>query len=88
VDAAVLFHHNTTKSNSLNMAEYKPTWNMGSIPDEVLYSEVGRRNAARRTTAGGYRPGAGRKPTLVKCLRCGQQVTKTQARRGHSCQVT
>ena len=66
--------------------QYKPTWNIESIPDAVLYSEVGRRNAARRTTAGGARPGAGRKPQMLRCPRgCGQMVTKTEARRGHGC---
>lgn len=63
----------------------KPKWDLASIPDEVLYSEVGRRNAARRRTAGGPRPGAGRKPTYVACPLCGAKVTSTQARRGHGC---
>ncbi len=68
------------------MQHYKPSWNIESIPDEVLYSEVGRRNAARRKTAGGSRPGAGRPRELVKCPRgCGRMVTKTEARRGHGC---
>jgi len=66
--------------------QYKPTWDLASIPDQMLLSEIGRRNAARRTTAGGARPGAGRKPQMVKCPRgCGRMVTKTQALRGHGC---
>lgn len=69
------------------MSDYKPTWNLASIPDAVFLSEVGRRNAAKRTSPlGGYRPGAGRKPQMVKCPRgCGRMVTKTQALRGHGC---
>jgi hypothetical protein len=71
------------------MQQYKPSWDLASIPEEAFLSELGRRNAAKRTTPlGGYRPGAGRKPTLVKCPRCGEPVTKTEARRGHGCTVT
>ncbi|MGH9619692.1 MAG: hypothetical protein ACRD45_08295 [Bryobacteraceae bacterium] len=65
--------------------QYKPGWELASIPDAALYSEVGRRNAARRQTAGGFRIGAGRKPELIPCPRCGAKVTKTQALRGHGC---
>lgn len=39
---------------------------------------------ARRTTV--TRAG-GRPPEMVKCPRCGEPVTKTQARRGHGCAV-
>jgi hypothetical protein len=64
---------------------YKPTWDIESIPDEVLYPEIGRRNAARRKSAGGFREGAGRKPEMVRCPRCGASVSKTEALRGHGC---
>lgn len=67
------------------MSDYKPSWNLASIPDEALLSEAGKRIQARRINAGGYREGAGRKPELVKCPRCGQTVSKTEARRGHGC---
>jgi len=66
--------------------EYKRTWDLRSIPDEEFYSEAGRRSAARRKTAGGFRENAGRKPELVPSPRgCGQMVSKTEARRGHGC---
>jgi hypothetical protein len=68
------------------MAEFKPTWDLASIPDDALYSEIGRRNAARRVNAGGARAGAGRKAEMVACPRCGASVSKTEARRGHGCQ--
>ncbi len=69
--------------------EYKPNWDIASIPDELLYSEIGRRNAARRTSPlGGFREGAGRPPQLVDCpLGCGAKITKTAARRGHGCKT-
>ncbi len=68
------------------MAEYKPTWNLATVPDEVFYAEAARRMTERRKTAGGSRPGAGRPRELVKCPRgCGRMVTKTEARRGHGC---
>lgn len=66
--------------------QYKPGWDLASIPEEAFLSELGRRNAAKRISPlGGYRSGAGRKPQMVKCSRCGQMVTKTQALRGHGC---
>jgi hypothetical protein len=68
--------------------QYKPTWDLQSIPDDVFRSEIGRRSAARRKTAGGYRENAGRKPEMVPCPRgCGQIVSKTEAQRGHGCQL-
>lgn len=65
--------------------EYKPTWDLGTIPDDVFRSEIGHRSAARCRTAGGYRENAGRKAEMVACPRCGRTVTKTQARRGRGC---
>ena len=68
------------------MTDWKPSWNLASIPDDLLLSEAGRRNAAKRTAPlGGARPGAGRPVELVLCPHCGTQVTKTQAKRGHGC---
>jgi hypothetical protein len=52
---------------------YKPTWNLGTIPDGLLLSEAGRRRVAMRTTAGCFRKGAGRKPVMVPCPRCGKE---------------
>lgn len=65
--------------------KYSSNWDLESIPDQALFSEAGRRYAAMRKNAGGFREGSGRKPELALCPRCRQLVTKTQARRGHSC---
>ncbi len=62
--------------------DYKPFWNLSSIPDDVFMSESGRRQAARLANPGGYRKTAGRKKEMVPCPRCGATVTKTEARRG------
>jgi hypothetical protein len=68
--------------------EYKSTWDLGSIPEDAFFSELGRRNAAKRTAPlGGRRAGAGRKPQPVACPRCGESVSKTTASRGHGCGV-
>lgn len=37
---------------------------------------------------GGRRPGAGRPAQLTPCPRCGADVTRTQARRGHGCRTS
>jgi predicted RNA-binding Zn-ribbon protein involved in translation (DUF1610 family) len=65
--------------------DYKPSWNLRSIPDDVFFSESGRRQAAMRVNPGGFREGAGRKAIMVPCPRCGERVTRTEARRGHGC---
>jgi hypothetical protein len=67
------------------VAEYKSTWNLETIPDELFYAESARRMTARRKVSGGPRPGAGRPIQLARCPRCGEKVTKTQATRGHGC---
>jgi len=67
------------------MADYKPSWNLETVPDDVFYSESARRMTERRKVSGGFREGAGRKPEMVRCPRCGASVTKTEARRGHGC---
>ena len=35
---------------------YRPTWNLASIPDPVLASENGRRSSAKRKVRSGGRP--------------------------------
>jgi hypothetical protein len=61
-------------------------WDLASIPDDLFKSEWARRCAQSRTTYSGGRNG-GRPVELVPCPRCGQQVSKTEARRGHGCQT-
>lgn len=63
--------------------KYSSRWDLTSIPDPELWSEVGRR---RGQASGGARPGAGRPRQYVACAKCGDRVTKTQARRGHGCE--
>ena len=63
---------------------YRETWDLSSIPEEVLKSEWARRNSMRRETHTGGHNG-GRPVEYVPCPRCGKQVTKTEARRGHGC---
>lgn len=57
--------------------EYKPTWNLSTIPEDALRSEVARRNNARRSTFGGGRPvtcGCG------KCKMCRARLAKALSR--------
>lgn len=51
------------------MVKYSPRWDMTTVPDDVLYAEVGRRNSAKRKTHGA---GPGRPPTCPcgKCRKC------------------
>jgi hypothetical protein len=51
---------------------------------QATSEELGRELATRHKT-GGARLGTGPKPQYVECPRCGEQVTKTQAVRGHGC---
>jgi len=47
--------------------DYKPTWNLATIPDETLYAELGRRRSAARTThASGSTPTC----TCGTCRKC------------------
>lgn len=45
---------------------YSPRWNLSTIPDPELYSEVGRRRVSLRQNHGP-------KPQLSACPWCGQQ---------------
>ena len=47
---------------------YRPTWNLASIPDQVLASENGRRSAAKRKVRSGGRP--------MNCGGCGREICK------------
>jgi hypothetical protein len=52
------------------------------IPDYLI---VRRAASINGRNSGGARAGAGRPAEKAKCPRCGAQVTKTQAIRGHGC---
>lgn len=54
-----------------------------TIPDPVLYAEVGRRIAAKRSVSTGGRNG-GRPKLLRPCPRCGVQLGAVDLRR-HKC---
>ena len=49
------------------MTSYTPTLDMSTIPDEVLYAEVGRRRVAKRPEGVGGRP-----KVLKECPHCGK----------------
>lgn len=53
--------------------EYKPTWDMSTIPDRVLNGEYGRRQRAKgpRVTYVKYKP----------CAKCSKPLTATQRRK-------
>ena len=57
----------------------EPNWEemLCKAPDAELYRELGRRRAAR---------GAGRKPVLHICAKCGAAVLGTREFRKHRCQ--
>jgi hypothetical protein len=52
-----------------------------TVPDPVLYSEVGRRNAARRTVKAGGRP-----KSTDRCP-CGKATRRQVEQRKHKCPV-
>lgn len=64
--------------------EYSEDWDLSTIPDQALWSEVGKRRAKG---TGGIRVKAGRKVKPTRCTRCGEIVTATEARRGHGCKI-
>jgi hypothetical protein len=63
------------------MRPYRPSWDMSTIPDPALRSEVGRRSQLQRRTRAGGRP-----PTPTPCLRCGALQASATAARGHCTQ--
>jgi hypothetical protein len=52
--------------------DYRPSWNLRSIPDDVFFSQPGR-HAAMRVNLGGLREGAGRKAIIVPCPHAGSR---------------
>jgi len=57
---------------------YTPDWNLATIPDAVLQSEVGRRRGAQRKIRNGGRPAI---PT--PCPRCGMDCAGVVAAKAH-----
>ena len=57
-------------------------WDMSSIPDQVLMSEVGRRNSRKRKK---FAPGPGRPILWVGCLGCRQTMPLTEFKHVHKC---
>lgn len=51
------------------MKSWTPSLDMSTIPDQILFAEVGRRRAARRDPAN-----AGRPKTLKPCPHCREQM--------------
>lgn len=65
---------------------YKPTWDLSTIPDNIWASELGRRCVARRVRpSGGARPGAGRPKKLAVCQACGSGPYGYRELRAHKC---
>lgn len=56
------------------MSDYKPTWNLTTIPAALFQSEVGRR---RREKGGNLTP---RPPKLKPCAKCSTPLNATQYR--------
>lgn len=63
------------------MKTWTKGFDMASIPDDVLASEVGRRRVAKRKTAG---KGGGRPKVLRPCPRCGEMLGAAEMR-AHAC---
>ena len=55
--------------------QYKPTWDLTTIPDAPLYSEVARRRSAK---------GSGRPRVMTPCDKCGA-VMSAREKRAHKC---
>jgi hypothetical protein len=65
------------------MANYKHTWDISTIPDEILIPEAGRRlNAKRKTRAGGHN--GGRRFSEDRCP-CGKMTRQRAEKRNHQC---
>lgn len=56
------------------MTKYTPDWELESIPDEPLYSEVGRRRRALRKAS------PPKPPKLAPCVHCQAMLTVRQRR--------
>jgi hypothetical protein len=56
--------------------KFKMTWDLTSIPDEILRSEWARRNSLRRTICAGGRP-----PTVTPCAFCSLEFSSVELRR-------
>lgn len=59
---------------------WEPGFVMSTIPDDILASEVGRRNNLKRKTR------AGGRPTEPRCA-CGKMTVRRAASRGHVCEA-
>jgi hypothetical protein len=59
--------------------KYSENWDLTTIPDEPLYSEVGRRNSEKREVKSGGRP-----KKLKKCKHCGIRFGAREMRQ-HRC---
>lgn len=64
---------------------YKPTWDLSTIPDDLIIQEAGRRRAAMRQTYSGGRNG-GRPPVTKRCP-CGAMTKQRAKLRNHLCEV-
>ena len=58
------------------MTSYKPTWDLTTVPDAPLYSEVARRRAAKSS---------GRPKVMKTCDKCGA-VMSARELRAHKCE--
>lgn len=63
---------------SLPDRTYTPDWNLATIPDSALQSEVGRRRGAQRKVRSGGRPSI---PT--NCPKCGMTCAGVVAAKAH-----
>jgi hypothetical protein len=61
------------------MRKWSPTFDVKTIPDDILASEVGRRNNLKRKTR------AGGRPVEPRCS-CGAMTARRAASRGHKCE--
>ena len=64
------------------MANYTPSWNLTTIPDDLFFSEYGRRRShLRRKFTGGSNGGRGKVPT--PCPRCEELCKSWRAAQRH-----
>ena len=64
--------------------EYRDTWNLATVPEDVFKREWSRRSYVKRKAIGAA--AAGGRPKVVKpCPKCGQAFSAREMRR-HSCE--
>jgi hypothetical protein len=57
------------------MKSWHPSWDLSTIPDQLLQSEAARRNVAKRKVFGGPQP------VMHRCIWCKEEKTAREVRK-------